>query len=255
MPIDILYVVGPGAADLDNIPLRWSLRSLAKHASNVGRIIVTGMPPHWLSDDVVKIPVKDVGPGKHWNILNCIAHGIREGGIDGPFLYSSDDHYLCKDADMGKWPRLERGRLLSYDEYVRRKMHPPGKYQRSLCDTRKCLFLEKLSLRKACLHFNTWMDGRNLDEVLAIANRHRTLTTFGFEPTCLFNAVFEKKNPNAVYTTITNADDRKVHNPQEIDAKLKAGALGFSTTPNAEKFLPVIQRMNALYFGKSPWEK
>ncbi len=253
--VDVLYVVGKGAAGQDNLPLRWSLRSLAKHAKNVGRIIVVGSPPEWLSDKVVKVPVQDKATGKQWNILNCIAEEIRATGLYKPFLYSSDDHFLCKDADLRTWPRLERGRLLSLNNYTKVKGHAPGTYQKSLCATHDCLASEHLSCRKACLHFNTWMDGRNLEEVLAIANRHRHLSSFGLEPTCLFNAVFEKNHPNSVYKTITNGDDRKVHVAGDIDAKIKSGALGFSTNPTAETNSQVIAKMNALYPNKSPWEK
>ena len=209
----------------------------------------------WLSDKVVKVPVQDKATGKQWNILNCIAEGIRATGLYKPFLYSSDDHFLCKDADLRTWPRLERGRLLSLNNYIKVKGHAPATYQRSLCDTHHCLESEHLSTRKACLHFNTWMDGSNREEVLAIAGRHKHLTNFGFEPTCLFNAVFEKKHPNSVYKTITNGDDRKVHVAGDIDAKLKSGALGFSTNPAAETNAQVIAKMNALFPVKSPWEK
>lgn len=254
-PVDVLYVVGRGAKGYGDLPLHWSLRSLAKHAKNLGRVIVVGYPPDWLSDEVVKVYAEDKTGGKHWNILNCIAEGIRQAHIDGPFLYSSDDHYLCRDADLTMWPRYERGRLLSLQEYVENKKRVPGTYQRSLCDTRRCLAAERLSTRKACLHFNTWMDGRNLDEVLALADRHKSFTHFGFEPTCLFNAIFEKKNPGAKYEHKSNGDDRKVHTVADIDAKLKSGLLQFSTPPAAEQNAAIVAKMNSLFPEKCRFER
>lgn len=68
---DILYILGHGADKIDNVPLRWSLRSLAKHATNVGRVIVAGNIPAWLSDEVVKVPIDEdeLSRGKSWRML------------------------------------------------------------------------------------------------------------------------------------------------------------------------------------------
>ena len=76
---DILYIMGHGADGVDNLPLRWSLRSLAKHASNVGRVIVAGHIPKWLSDEVVKFSFDDsnMGSGRQWRILRTEIAAVR----------------------------------------------------------------------------------------------------------------------------------------------------------------------------------
>ena len=244
---DILYVVGGGSAQSDNLPLRWSLRSLEKYADGVGRVIVAGMPPHWLSGEVVKIPVPDVRRGKHWNILNCIVTAVSAAGLDRPFLYSSDDHYLCRSVNLDAWPRFSRGSLYTFEEYAESRKSLPGSYQMSLIATRRLLQSTGLSLRRACCHMNTWMDPRYAVEVANLAKRHAVLSPYGFEPTCLFNALFERDNPHASYTEITDAVDRKVSSPEDIAAKIASGAVAFSTTPRAESTPSVIAAMNALY--------
>ena len=73
---DIVYILGDGAAAIDDRPLRWSLRSLEKFATNVGRVVVCGRIPEWLSDEVVKVPSAETvrKRGKGWNIL----YGYRD---------------------------------------------------------------------------------------------------------------------------------------------------------------------------------
>ena len=171
--IDILYILGLESIGNDNLPLRWSLRSIDKYAKNLRRVIVAGYIPGWLSDEVVKVPIKDSDNGKHWNIIRAIAFAIRHVGMYYPFLYSSDDHYLCHEVDLSQFPRFTRGDCYTYEEYVRRRRRPfpPKDYQKSIMATRRILDEAHLSHRMACCHMNTWMNGRYLDEVLSFAEK------------------------------------------------------------------------------------
>ena len=101
--MDVLYVVGKGSTH-DNAELRWSLRSLEAFGRNLGRVVVAGYPPEWLSDEVVKVPVPDVPVAayKHVNIMNCILECCRTKAVTGEFLYSSDDHFLCREVDLDR---------------------------------------------------------------------------------------------------------------------------------------------------------
>lgn len=250
---DILYVIGGGAAKLDNKPLRWSLRSLAKFGKNVGRIVVVGSPPKWLSDRVVKLETVDKTKWKHWNILYCIAEAIRRCGLDKPFLYSSDDHYLCKTADMDLWPRYARGNLYTFQEIVAATNRLPGAYKTSIVATRKLMERLHLSIRRANLHLNTWMDGRYLPEVLRIAEGNSDLSPrFGFEPTCLFNAIHERLFPNEKYEEYQF--DSKVKSVRDIERKMERGLPGFSTDPKAEADPEVAKWLDGFFPEKSPWE-
>ena len=110
--IDIVYVVGKGAKKINDLPLRWSLRSVERFAKNVGRIIVSGYPPDWLSDEVIKVYFEQTHK-KHVNMLLSIAEAVKQVGLTEKFLYSSDDHYFCKPANLEEWPRYCLGTLPS----------------------------------------------------------------------------------------------------------------------------------------------
>lgn len=250
--VDVVYVVGGGAKNQDDRPLRWSLRSLAKFAAGLGRVIVAGQPPAWLSDAVVKVPCDVSTRGKHWNILNGVKNAVRKAGLDGPFLYSSDDHYLAKPFDLAEWPRFYKGTLQSVSSYVAENGKAPDAWKASCCATYEMLKSEGFPFRDVSHHFDTWMDARDLDTVLALAKGHARETSFGFEVTSMFNAVFERRDPGADYVAVV--DDRKIKRYLDIDRKLAAGALMFSTAPRAERDKAVVSRMNELFPGPSPYE-
>lgn len=78
--VDIVYVVGKGAKDNDDRPLRWSLRSVQMFAKNVGRVIVAGYPPNWLSDEAIKVPFVQKY-AKHINMLLTEAEAVKKVGL------------------------------------------------------------------------------------------------------------------------------------------------------------------------------
>lgn len=250
---DILYVVGEGAKKWDNCPLRWSLRSLAKYATNVGRILVVGYPPAWLSENVVVLPMRDHYKGKHWNILSCIRHAVRFGELKGEFLYSSDDHYLLAPADMDKWPRYHKGYCQNFFEYCSLMGRPPGPYQMSIVATRRVLEINNLSHLKTCCHMNTWMDADDMDEVWDLAWKAKLLTPgYGPEPSCLFGAIRQKKHPETEFVECPN--DEKVGDAAALDRKIASDLPAFSTVHMAESNKALAAAMDALYPDKSPWE-
>lgn len=107
---DILYIVGSGSK-FDNIELRWSLRSVEKYGRNVGRIVVAGVIPDFLSDEVVKVPVEQ----RSWlyaknNMANVVA-AIERGAVDGDFLLSADDHFYMRETDFDAFPVYHCGAL------------------------------------------------------------------------------------------------------------------------------------------------
>ena len=78
--VDIVYVVGKGAKDNDDRPLRWSLRSVQMFAKNVGKVIVAGYPPDWLSDEAIKVPFEQTHR-KHVNMLLTIAEAAKQAKL------------------------------------------------------------------------------------------------------------------------------------------------------------------------------
>ena len=199
---DILYVVGHGADAIDNAPLRWSLRSLAKHATNVGRIIVAGNIPSWLSDAVVKVPIDQTqfGEGKHWRMLRTEIVAIRELGLESPLLYSSDDHYLCKDTNIDEWPRYYCQRdFLSLRAFIEKHNRLPSNgYELAICKTQRALANSGLPhARYYSVHLDTWIEPSLVDEVEAFADRYKNVSVYGLEHQSIWGAFYDKHNPEA----------------------------------------------------------
>lgn len=252
--MEVLYVVGNDQNVADNLPLRYSLRSLTKFANCVDQVYVVGYPPSWLSDKVKTLTVHDEKIGKHWNILNCISKAIKHFNLDHDFLYSSDDHYLTKTINFDKFPYFAKGTLYSYFEYVSSKGKEPGKYQKSIIATRRLLEEHGYDTTMACCHRNTHIDGRMLDEVLDLAYQFSDYSNYGFEPSCLFNATRDKVR-HVEYTMITQSQDEKVKNIDDVTDRINRGLGFFSTTPSAELNMRVISWMHNYYGAKSKWEK
>lgn len=95
--MDAVYMVG-GESKMGDWELRYSLRSLVKHYSQLERVWIIGHLPDWLRG-VSHIPQGD--PYKSNKDANLIAKVIRLGHVaelSEDFLMMSDDHFLLKDC-------------------------------------------------------------------------------------------------------------------------------------------------------------
>ena len=199
--MDILYVIGKSGPK-NHLELRMSLRSICKYGKNIGNVIVAGFIPDWLSDEVVKIPIGDKYSYKHSNILRCIENVVDMGIVDGDFLYSSDDHFYCKDVDFDNYPYYIKGNLRNYvavnDPYYR--------YHKSLYDTRCLLTKYGYPTKNYSQHCNTHMSSDIIKEIKELIHESYNLP-FGAEPTSLIMNVWQtKENP----PPIEHRDDMKI---------------------------------------------
>lgn len=219
--------------------------------------------PGWLSDRVVKIPVDPASEhgGKSWNILYGYLTAVEKAGIRRKFLYSSDDHYLCRPSDMRRWPRYFNagkwnGRLMSYAEYVGTYRKPPIPYHVTLFKTRDLLAEHGLSLRRACVHLDTWADPKDVRAAVEFAKEHEGRTVGGFEPTCLINAFFERRMKNAKRRPVYEpyAEDWKARCAGDCAEKIWSGSPMFSTEAGAETDPAVAAWMDAFYDEPCVWE-
>ena len=221
---DIVYVVG-GAPKHNDQTLRWSLRSLEKFGRNVGRVIVAGRIPEWVSGEVVQVPVAEPPPPsdiwlvKHRNILNCIFAAIGCCGIEGDFLYSSDDHFLMRKVDFADYPVYLRGeRIETYAEYQKRT-GKSNKWRQSLSDTRDLLERNGYNAAYFAFHANTHMDARDAAEVKRLAEQE-PVAMYGYEPTCLFLNVKIKRDPRMHIVPRRDFKVKKFHGEQSLMARL-----------------------------------
>lgn len=188
--MDILYVIGHGSQK-NNLELRMSLRSICKYGKNIGKVIVAGLPPKWLSDEAVKLPVDDRYSYKHQNILLCIEKAIEMRLVEGDFLYSSDDHFYVKPVDFEDYPFFSKGELRKSVQ----RTDPYFQYHKSLYDTRCICLKYGLPTMNYSQHCNTHMHTDVFRQILPIIHETYKLP-YGVEPTSIImNAWQTTDNP------------------------------------------------------------
>lgn len=168
--MDILYIVGPpGLSKHGNQELRWSLRSVAKYARNVGRVIVAGYPPPWLSDAVVKHDVLDrPGEFKFRRIWRCAFAVIDAGLLKGEFLVSFDDNFYTAPVDVDATPFWRRRpELLTFKE----QRSGGDNYRRSIAETRRCLIAGGYPINDCACHRNTRLHAADAEAARALDER------------------------------------------------------------------------------------
>lgn len=207
--MDILYILGDGSSK-NNLELRMSLRSIAKYGTNIGKVIVAGSIPVWLTDYVVKVPVKDRYSYKHQNILQCIETVIDLGIVKGDFLYSSDDHFYVKSVDFDNYPfyyKCELRRSVN-------KTDPFYQYHKSLYDTRILCEKHGLPTDNYSQHCNTHMNTSVFNKCRAIIHESYKLP-YGVEPTSILMNVWQTL-PNP--PNVIPRDDVKILKAQSVEA-------------------------------------
>lgn len=194
--VDILYVIGTGSKN-DNLELRYSLRSVSKFCKNVGRVVISGDIPDFVGGVAETVPCHDIEVfGKHWNMLHKITEGIRRGNLTKPFLFSCDDHFFTKPVDLTQWKqRIRDEHIYTQAEWESKHNRPCGKYQRAIVATGKLLRDAGLPDVFTVWHGNMWVDPKYLDNVLALANSHRSASIYGFEPLAMLESFRRKECP------------------------------------------------------------
>ena len=186
--IDVLYTLGPNSGH-DNQELRWSLRGLEKFGRNVGRVIVAGFPPDWLSDEVVKFPVA-IPPGKEKDaiIWNNVMSAIDTGVVSGRFLLSSDDHFLAAPFDFDQTPLWRRTKNGAPAEIPDRG---GTAYWRVMAQTRDVLLANGYGIAKTNPHRNTVIDCRCVDEAKRLLSTAKNQSV-GLEINCVMGNLRHK---------------------------------------------------------------
>ena len=160
--MDILYIVGPEPVSKHgNRELRWSLRSVAKYARNLGRVVVAGYPPAWLSDEVVRVPVDDEpGRSKFLLIWRKFWAAVDAGAVQGEFLVSGDDHFYSRPVDLDATPFwYRRPGILRLEDMGAED--GGSSYHRHLAATREVLVRSGYPARDCASHCNFRVDLRD----------------------------------------------------------------------------------------------
>lgn len=163
--MDILYIIGKGFSNCDNLELRFSLRSIEKYGKNVGRVFVVGYCPEWLSDEVIKIPFEQPYEKKeddydivrkHANLTASLLYAVDHSDIGDEFLVSMDDHFYIRNTDFDHYPF-----------YCKASSIPQSiktLYNKFLCYTRHQCEMEKISKYYCCPHRNMHMSRKTISD-------------------------------------------------------------------------------------------
>jgi hypothetical protein len=95
---------------VNNLELRYCLRSIEKHLSGVGNIFIIGHCPDWVQN-VIHIPAEE-DPRNRFrdrNIMNKMVAACKDERVSNDFLMVHDDHYLLADYEAGKFPYYHMG--------------------------------------------------------------------------------------------------------------------------------------------------
>lgn len=250
--VDVLYIIGRGSVN-GNAELKYSLRTLARHGRNIGRVIISGDIPDFIGGQAITIPCHDISiNGKHWNMMHKILKGIREAKLSEPFLFSCDDHFFDRDFDAMEWPIIDRGRIYTEAEWEHRNGRPCGKYQRAIAATGELLRSNGYPDTYTVWHGNMWIDPNYTDRVDALLMKHRGECIYGYEPIMVFNAMYLADHPETTVKTLRTDVKAKTFD----EAMSYASAYGFfSTSDKAWRNGDLIRWFKKEYKEKSPWEK
>lgn len=160
--MDILYVIGPTPGH--DRELRWSLRSVARFARNLGRVVVAGYPPSWLSDEVATLLVRDEPrESKFVSIRRKVLAACASGLLRGEFLLSADDNFYTAPVDLDATPFWYRRDLPEISEGW--PEDGSRNYREHLDNTRATLAAAGYGVRDCASHCNTRCDVADLPVV------------------------------------------------------------------------------------------
>ena len=117
MAIDVLYVLGSGSR-WGNRELRYSLRSVAAHLKDVGKVYVVGDDPGFLSKEVRFIRMIDMYPPRINPAGNIIGKVLAAcgAGIASRFLLMNDDFLFTKNVKGADIPLYHKGKFSDYPD-------------------------------------------------------------------------------------------------------------------------------------------
>lgn len=136
-----LYVLGNGSLYNDQ-EIKYSIRSLERHADGITSIVIIGEKPSFLNYDKVEHYQFFETGNKEYRIASKILFACKNKIVEGEFLFMNDDFFFTAPFQAASYPYFQRGPLLIGN--------PKSAYQQHLQLTRDYLF----SKGKHALHFD-----------------------------------------------------------------------------------------------------
>lgn len=109
--IDFVIPLGRGS-HFKSCELRYCLRSLAKHAKGIRRVVVIGHDPKFLSKHVLLLKCPELPIAKEARIATKIEWAFNNADLSDEILFGNDDYFFLKDFDARTVPYFQRSTLL-----------------------------------------------------------------------------------------------------------------------------------------------
>ena len=252
--MDVLYVYRDFG---DSWDLRYSLRSRAANMVNVGRVIVIGDPPDWLSGEVVKVRCPHPYDRGQKNILFAIMNAMAHSGVAGPCLYSSDDHFVMKPFDADNLPWFARqgfwSRFPTEQELYGSGRTALNNWRGSMVATGNLFRRIGWPVDNWSGHFDTHLDGRDLGTVMSVARGWET-SRFAYEPSSLFIAAARMRDPSIRSAPVVDVKLLRDFDARGCEERMAVSS-GFMSAAET-RFMPRFRRWMELRFPEPcRWEK
>lgn len=96
---DLVYTLKAGSVNQD-LELRYSLRSLDKHACNYNKVVIVGHCPDWVDQkQVLYIPFEQIWY-KERNIMSKLLQVSQDSRVSEDFIHFNDDYFLTNPWDF-----------------------------------------------------------------------------------------------------------------------------------------------------------
>jgi hypothetical protein len=118
--VDMVIPLG-NRSTVNNLELKYCLRSIEKYLKGVGKVFIIGECPDWLQR-VIHIP-KDDTPGirfKERNIAEKISLACNDKRVSNDFLMVHDDHFLLQPFTAKSFPYVHHGMITVGEGFYRK---------------------------------------------------------------------------------------------------------------------------------------
>lgn len=161
--IDIVYILGKGS-NWQNNEIRYSLRSLEKHVTDVRNVFIVGEKPSFLNEKIIHIPFNDIYSNKARNIMAKVHRVSGDQRLTVDFMLWNDDYFALQPFSAINYPyyykcgldysvMINKGEYKLHCEYTLNVLRAKNLNYRNF-DCHFPIIYNKIKMRKMIDHYN-----------------------------------------------------------------------------------------------------